>query len=533
MSELEHRELDTTDKVVQRKLRRLKSLKQSYGLAFYVPHPKQDLFHAAGDVRRRYVRTGNRFGKSEMGAAEDCAWSVGERPWYPKGDPRRTVGIPKYSVKGLIIVADWDKAEEIFTNATDGRAKGKLFKYLPPDRIEMGRKNNAGVVSEIRVKSIHGGWSTIMMDTVKSFKANPMGQESSDWDWIHVDEPCPENMWKANSRGLIDRGGSAWFTCTPLNEAWINDKFVPSRRTRIVIDKPLEVKSEKTGRVKTWMITGSSYDNPHLNAENIEEFEEDLTEAEKQCRIHGLPLALSGLVYKNFRYDVHVLEKAPFGWDDVLSPPDDYMLRVAIDTHPETPHAVLFEATSPQGLKFYFAELFRKCLIGELSESIHGVMNGRFVQMYLCDPSAFIEHPTDGSSMSDVFFENGIPVEKAPKDLQRGILATEAALSRRQKTPRGSEVPTMLFGSQCQETIWEFDHYEWDCRRENKPIDKNDHMMENLYRLTITHPGYIDPKQDGNTNVIPFTKRFEPDLVVPHYGLEEQPTAPARERYAR
>ena len=57
--------------------------------------------------------------------------------------------------------------------------------------------------------------------------ANPMGLESSQWDWIHVDEPIPEGMWNAVSRGLMDTGGSAWFTCTPIAEQWINEFFLP------------------------------------------------------------------------------------------------------------------------------------------------------------------------------------------------------------------------------------------------------------------------------------------------------------------
>ena len=59
-----------------------------------------------------------------------------------------------------------------------------------------------------------------------------MGQESSQWDWIHVDEPIPEAMWIANSRGLMDTGGSAWFTCTPIAEQWINKFFLPTKLMR-------------------------------------------------------------------------------------------------------------------------------------------------------------------------------------------------------------------------------------------------------------------------------------------------------------
>lgn len=470
-----------------RKLRRLVELKGKNGLLFYEPFPKQDLFHAAGMKKRRYVRTGNRFGKSTLGSAEDCAWALGYRPWYPEGDERRYIGIPQHSTVGLIIVADWDKAKEIFTNPVEGQGKGKLFKFLPKDSIVRAPTNQAGVIDEIHVKCKWGGVSVIKLDTVKSFKSNPMGQESSDWDWIHVDEPCPKEMWIANSRGLIDREGSAWFTCTPINEAWINDMFLPRKALRKEVTGAIEMDEN------SWMITGSSYDNPHLSRVALALFEKDLTEEEKQCRIRGIPLALAGLVYKEFTDDVHTLKTLPKGWDSWTRPPEGYTFRVYVDPHPQTPHAVLFTATSPYGPVFVWHEIFRACLIVDLCDMINSVMLGYHIESILCDPSAFIESPIDDKSMADVFVENGLMVEKAPKDLQRGILETQAFLGARIRTPLGTVVPKVYFAPHLSETLWEFDHYEWDAKKKNKPVDKHDHMMENLYRMVITDHSYITP----------------------------------------
>jgi hypothetical protein len=68
----------------QERLKRVKQLKQSYGLDFYRPHWKQDKFHAAGDKVGRYCRTGNRGGKTTCGSAQDVAWLLGGRTWYKK-----------------------------------------------------------------------------------------------------------------------------------------------------------------------------------------------------------------------------------------------------------------------------------------------------------------------------------------------------------------------------------------------------------------------------------------------------------------
>ena len=55
-------------------------------------------------------------------------------------------------------------------------------------------------VNVIKVKNVWGTISTIELDTVRSYMANPMGLESSQWDWIHVDEPnAREVVWSQGS----------------------------------------------------------------------------------------------------------------------------------------------------------------------------------------------------------------------------------------------------------------------------------------------------------------------------------------------
>lgn len=491
-------------------LRQLDKLKTQNGLLFYKPHPKQDEFHTAGIKKRRYVRTGNRFGKSTMGGAEDVAWALGERPWYKKDDPRRYVGIPKHSTKGLIIVADWDKAHEIFTNPVRGVGQGKLFKFLPKDSIIRKARNNAGVISEITIKSIWGGESTIMLDTVKSFASNPMGQESSDWDWIHVDEPCPKDMWVANSRGLIDRHGSAWFTCTPINEPWINDMFVPRDSFRITTGESIEKD------VNHLMIVGTSYDNLYNTPAALAMFEADLTQEQKDCRIKGIPLALSGLVYKEFHPSDSLYRGTPPGWANPMSPPENYTIRLAIDPHPQVPHAVLFAATSPEGLVYFFAEIFRKFPSAkELCEAINNIVGARYVQIFLCDPAAYVPSNIDQSVMADVLIDNGVFVEKASKDLSRGIITTQAELCSTILSPAGMSSRRLLFAEHLQETRWEFDHYTWNPTKPNHPIDKNDHMMENLYRLVLEGLDYVVPDNADELKYIPSMVTSQARFEVP------------------
>lgn len=477
------------------RMRALHSLKRGFGLAFYTPHAKQDAFHRAGRFPYRYARTGNRFGKSEMGSAEDCAFALGERLWYTKDDPARYEGIPRRPVKGVVVTTDWDKSRSVFTE-TEGGELGKFFRMLPAEAVRV-KRNHSGFIDRIYVKRathLGGGESAIHIDTVQAFKQNAMSQESDAWDFCHIDEPIPEGMYKGIARGLVDRQGKTWFTCTPLSEMWINDLFVSNRRMRVDEGLPLISEDEK------WMMTGSMTDNPHNTEEAIKRFIALLTQDEKMCRINGLPLALAGMVYKEFDPSSHIYHETPFGWSDMDRPPKDWTIRLAIDPHPRTPHAVLFSATSPLGYTFFYDAIFDACLIPELCERIIAKTRGYYVQDSIIDPIANIRNPVDDSTMKDTFLRCGVFVEDATKDLSGGILKVKELLKKEVKSGL-SRSPMLRFGNHLTRVLWEFDHYVWDGEK-GKPVDKDDHMMECLYRLCLTEFPYIEPPNDTEESVL-------------------------------
>lgn len=479
-------------------LEKRRKLQSRNGIIFYQPHEKQRMFHEAGDVAFRYAQVGNRFGKSEMGSAEDISFCLGERPFYAEGDPRRKRGIPARPVKGVILCQDWDKSEEIFTNrSADDKARGKLFRLLPEDKIEHVKTNHSGKVCRIDIKGLYG-ISSLYIDTVASFKQDPMGHESSDWDFIHVDEPIPKKMWEAHARGLVDREGSAWFTCTPLAEPWINDFFLPSVRYKFDESRPY-----KSGDY--WVMRGSMTDNPFLSPKAIARYVEMLDAETRECRLHGIPSSMAGIVYKEFQPHKHVLNDVPLGWDNYHTPPLHYTIRYAIDPHPRQPHAVLFAATSPTEEVFFFYEIFEKCLIGDLAEKIKGVVRGYYVQSAICDPYAFIDNPINGTTWANEMMNHELYVEKAPKDLSRGIQRVKQELA----------VPQHLFFAPgLSETIKEFDYYRWNERKPDSPVDKDDHMMENLYRLVLTGLHYVAPPMLENAPRVKYGSVSSPRLKV-------------------
>lgn len=495
-------------------LQRQLELARDFGIALYKPHRKQDLFHRAGRFKRRMYRAGNRGGKSTCGVVEDVSWSLGYRPFYAEGDLARYDGIPRRATKLLVIAADWDKVRDIFTNEVEGEHKGKIWKMLPKDSIAGVHKNQSGHIESIRVKSKWGGESLIIFDTVKSYLSNKLGQESSMFDAIHVDEPCPEEMWVANSRGLVDNHGCAWFTLTPITQPWIDDMFMPEGGMRS--DRPdgyvKRVMSDKVELVY-WSVTGTIYDNPYNSKEAIAQFMADLKEDEKEARIYGRPQLYAGVIYREFDDSVHIYHEIPRGWDDFNDPPRDYTIRVAIDTHPRRPHATLFAATAPSGHTFFWDELFENGQIHEYVQRIYDVLEGRVPLRTLLELQAFNQNPVgDGTTMAEEFWNSGLSVEKAPRDLTFGIMKVRDELSKRD--PKG--VPWLLFSPRLRETLREFGRYVWN-PDSGKPMDRDDHMMENLYRLVISGLEYVAPSTGQRV------QRHMLDLAHPSLQLPKMP----------
>lgn len=502
------------------RLRRAKELRESFGINFYRPHAKQDKFHSSS-ATGRYGRTGNRFGKSEMGIIETISHLLGQRLFYKEefdvvdgegkvvrhhegGEDHPLVrqGIAQRPIKGLLIVVDWDMAKKIFTGREGSyETWGKFFKFCPKNSVGKIGLSRGGHIETISVKRPDGGESTLFIDTIESYKHNKLGAESMDWDFIHVDEPCPEKMFKAHARGLMDRNGKYWFTCTPLDEMWINDLFVPPKQH--VVKEAAEGLTFGT----KYIITGSIYDNPHRTPAGVEEFKSTLTSEEQQCRLFGLPLALAGLIYKEFEYDVHVLAEVPKGWEDYHRPPKNYTIRQWWDFHTRLPQAVLFFATDPKNCIYVYDELFTDNLVGPVAQSIVDKSEGYFVADREIDRFALIPHPVYETTIVDELLPYGLFFEPATKDKRLGINKVRQKLLERDHNGK----PTIFFSPNLAETLFEFTHYVYDIAKQ-EPKDENDHMMENLYRAILNGLSYIEPPDDSDYSPRAYVIRDTGDL---------------------
>ena len=332
------------------------------------------------------------------------------------------------------------------------------------------KKNAVGVETYWKLKN--GSTIDIMTNEQKSDQ-----MEGWDGDWVWYDEPPRRENFVACQRGLVDRNGRSWLTMTPLKEAWIYTE--------------LYLKADSSSEIDVFLVDTHDNVGYGLSQSAVDSFAELLTPDEIETRLRGKFRQLSGLVYKEFNPKIHVVK--PFAI------PAHYPRWRAIDPHPRTPHAVMWLTCDPQGNKYVYDELFHHCLIDELCRLIRAKSGTDRVVKTICDPIAFNQNPVDNTCWADEFAKNGLVVERAPKDLAQGIMAVKRVLAGT------NDKPELYVFNTCERTIWEFGMYQWDEWRgptkqdktpKERPKDKDDHMMENLYRLILQNPRYRDMTQE-------------------------------------
>ena len=484
--------------LLQRKVvvqRQLLTLAKDHGIAAYRPHWYQHVYHSATQ-KRRGLFAGNRFGKSQCNGAETAAWMMGERTWYrvafnilgvehTDGVGRRVVvkevhpggnnhplvhqGIPPFPTKQLIVCTNWDMVHKIWTSRDSDRP-GKIWQFLPKGWATWST-NHEGVISEVYGKN--GSYLCFM--SADAYKRNKLIAESTDWDRVAFDEPAPEGLWVGSSRGLTDRRGQGDFTLTGMQEMWIYDRFQGDGSQ----DSPSFPTADR------FSLRTTMFDNPHLSDEAIKLFMSDLTSDEIQCRIFGHPLELSGLIYKEFNRVDHVLTSLLPDWKDWHLPPRSFILYARADTHPVKPHAVSFFAVGPNEVPVQCHEIWEATDADSLAKTIAAYVasTGCFFGGFKVEPAAWIkDSSTRTVSIAQTLARHGLFPRPASKDLSNGILLVKSALKQK----------SVLFTPTCRRTLWEFGRYRYNPET-GKPVDENDHFMENLYRLVIDRPRFFNP----------------------------------------
>ncbi len=328
-----------------------------------------------------------------------------------------------------------------------------------------------GIITDTFWKDIQTG------GTLEVVSNNQDHKEHEGWagDLILYDEPCRREIYVANARGLVDRRGREVFAATLLSEAWIDKEIVKKTTPDGKPDKSV------------FWINGTIYDNVGygITQEGADEFLNKLNDNEKQARIFGIPEYMQGLIYPQFSRKIHLFDwfKVPLNW----------MVDTGIDIHPRERQAVLFVATDSRNDRYICDEIWDYgdgTAVGE--EIIRKVNNNSYrVNRIIVDALSKGDsnnQETTFQKIANVLGRHGLSLETASKDRDAGILEVKKHL----KGPNGK--PSIFLLDNCVRTLSEIEGYMWN-KDTNKPQDKDDHMMEDLYRICLLDTQYVDPEE--------------------------------------
>ena len=329
------------------------------------------------------------------------------------------------------------------------------------------------------------GWVIDIMSTEQA----PKEFESADLGFVWIDEPMPKDKFLATvARGRM--GMIMVWTFTPLTfSAWIKNWMD---------DHPDEmdyVEAEVEDNCKVHGVRGI------LEHENIKRMVAAMPEEEKEARAFGKFGHLIGRVHKLFRKKIHVIRPFPIN-------ERDFTTYKALDPHPRTPDHVLYMSVDRKGTKYITGELVSEGTAKELHSrmialetAMHYRLEGRII-----DPSAFNEdqHKKDNSSKENSLGAQLLALGEhyilGSKNLMGGIKRTNDALNYQEVNGRMVRPPEMYIFDTCKVTIKQLEEYVWkewkgksqDEKKPNpNPVDKNDHMVEDLHRLLLSEPIFV------------------------------------------
>lgn len=386
--------------------------------------------------------------------------------------------------------------------------KGPLFEnfpYLKKIRIVSDPHVVESIISEMKLwfpkdryttnkgrKSFEAYWTT---DTgfsieVMTYDQDPKEFEGGNIGFIWCDEPPPKNIHKANVARLRN-GGQLVITATPLKGSeWMYDDILANPNNAAGLRTFVEATVEDACKIHG--IRG------HLEHENILKIVSQYDEDEKQARVFGKFQHLTGLVFKMFTPKIHVIRPFPITMRD-------YSVHHFLDPHPRTEDAAAWYAVDKFNRKFVIDEVFTHVQgDSELAMRIKEKSSQYRVVRNAGDPSMFIEDQHKQTSLAITMQKHGIYYEEATKARAASDRRIKEALNYTaigDPTSGGKMLmyPELYIFDTCVRHIWEMNHYQWDNwsgknaekhGQKQKPLDKDDHMIENLGRFLFSEPAF-------------------------------------------
>lgn len=353
----------------------------------------------------------------------------------------------------------------------------KIDQYLPRKHTKYGNYNEKNGFTNKVVLGNNG--------SLIRFKTYEQGRESfqgDEYDLIWLDEECPYDIYQECLLRTVKRNGVILFTFTSL-----------MGYTKLVNSLWQSGKDDIESVVLDLLV------NPYISQSAKNAVIANIDPDEIESRVHGKPHIKQGLIYKEFKNDLHLIERFDYKLKCKINP-SRYKISEGIDPHIRTPHHWLrFMYDTHTDILYIVDELkapiesmpipnYAKLLITERK----GLKEIEYCQIDTSSqapiPSQKVHENDDQEdiyTLRSEFYKYGIETILVTKDNQVGISSVK------QRLQVGFDMsPKLLIFKDLEGVKYEISRYSWDMHTSSKvsekselinsPHKKDDHYMDIL-----------------------------------------------------
>jgi len=279
--------------------------------------------------------------------------------------------------------------------------------------------------------------------------------------------PKWEQEWAIMRPTIMDSQAECWFISTPNGFNHFKELSDNVNREGKNIFNPQYTRS----------FHYTTYDNTHIPKEEIEQAKSEMTEDAFAQEIMGEFRKMSGLIYKDFKRETHMVEIP-----DLRS----FTFTRALDFGFAHKSALIYFAISPDGSVMYgYDGLYESNLtIPQIAEAAKIKDAGKIISNPVADsaqPASIQELTNLGVSFS--------PVDKEKDSVKNGIVRVAELLKIRADTGK----PTLMFNKNLTWIADEFERYHWmqnmsaDNEIKEVPYKANDDAMDAIRYFAMNY----------------------------------------------
>lgn len=262
------------------------------------------------------------------------------------------------------------------------------------------------------------------------------------WAWLDEGALMRALVWNIVLGRLRIGTPSAWVTTTPAGFNWVHERVTAG-------DPSYEIIRARTA------------DNTYLPDDYVSDLQSTYTGEFAAQELDGEFVAFEGLVYSEFRYQIHVTD---------ADPNPRWMHVRGIDYGYTNPFVCLWGAVDEDGRLYVYDEHYRR---RDLIENHARAIKEREARI------AWTVADHDAQDNAEMRAQ-GIQTVPAHKEVSLGI---QRVKSRMVVQPDGR--PRLYVHERCVNLLKELGMYQWRENRRDEPLKENDHAMDVLRYMVM------------------------------------------------